>query len=193
MLVRRGHVFTKTSRPWTTHHRAWLDALAFDNQLDRVTVAEYKLAIDQAERRLKGLDEELTRAAQLPLYRDQVGWLRCFHGIDTVIAMVFVAELHGIERFDSPRKLAAYQPEAVIAIADTARDRLTKRFQRLLARGKNRNKAVITVMRELVGFLWAALRIGSEPAVQRRTQVFEDRSRPAARGTKGETRELTLR
>lgn len=217
-LVRRGHVFSETARPWTTKHRAWLDTLVFEHECDRIVVAEFKLAIDQAERRLKALDDELGRAAQLPLYREQVGWLRCFHGVDTVIAMVFVAELHGIERFDSPRKLAAYlgivptlyasgesarrgaitktgnkhvrrmllqaawlymrqlrigsklrarrdgQPEAVITIADEARSRLTKRFQRLLARGKHRNKAVLAVMRELVGFLWAALRAGSEAA-----------------------------
>ncbi|MFO0564668.1 MAG: transposase [Polyangiaceae bacterium] len=37
-----------------------------------------------------------------------MGWLRCFRGIDTTVAMIFLAELHGIERFDSPRALAAY-------------------------------------------------------------------------------------
>jgi transposase len=218
MLVRRGYAFTGKSRTWTSKHREWLDTLAFDNELDRVTITDYRLAIEQAERRLKALDAELERAAALPLYREHVAWLRCFHGIDTTIAMIFVAELHGIERFDSPRKLAAYlglvptlyasgesarrgaitktgnkhvrrvllqaawlymrrtgigrtlrarregQPEAVITIADAARTRLTTRFHRLLARGKNRNKVVIAVMRELVGFLWAALRVNSEPA-----------------------------
>lgn len=37
-----------------------------------------------------------------------VGWLRCFRGIDTVTALSLVAELHGIERFPSPRELMAY-------------------------------------------------------------------------------------
>ncbi|MFO0569196.1 MAG: IS110 family transposase [Polyangiaceae bacterium] len=108
LLVRRGHVFQSTSRLWSEAHRRWLASIAFDDETDRVVLAEYMLAIEQAERRLRALDSELEKAAQLPLYRQQVGWLRCFRGIDTTVAMIFLAELHGIERFDSPRALAAY-------------------------------------------------------------------------------------
>jgi len=211
MLVRRGHVY-RGSRLWSAAHRTWLSSLAFDNETDRVVVAEYMLAIEQAERRLHALDAELEKAAQLPLYREHVAWLRCFHGIDTTIAMIFVAELHGIDRFESPRALAAYlglvpslhasgdsarrgkitktgnghirralvqacwqyrhrprvgrglrarregQPERVLTIADEAQRRLTSRYRRLIDRGKTPNKVIIAIARELVGFLWAALR-----------------------------------
>ena len=108
MLVRRGFVFNSTSRLWSEAHRRWLQNVAFDNEVDRIVFAEYRLAIEQAERRLQTMDRELAQAAELPLYREHVAWLRCFRGIDTTIAMIFVAELHGIERFDSPRSLAAY-------------------------------------------------------------------------------------
>ena len=50
------------------------------------------------------------------------------------------------------------QPERVLTIADEAQRRLTGRYQRLVARGKNSNKIVIAIARELVRFLWAALR-----------------------------------
>lgn len=212
MLVRRGLVFNSTSRLWSAAHRCWLQALVFENEVDRAVVAEYRLAIEQAERRLAAMDKQIEQAAQLPLYREHVAWLRCFRGIDTTIAMIFVAELHGIDRFDSPRLLAAYlglvptlhasgdsahrgkitktgngsirralvqaswqyrhpasvgpklrarrqdQPERVLMIADEAQRRLTGRYRRLIARGKAPNKVVIAVARELVGFLWAALR-----------------------------------
>lgn len=218
MLVRRGYVFRSTGRLWSKAHRSWLASLAFENTTDAVVVAEYTLAIEQAERRLRAMDAELEKAAQLPLYRDHVSWLRCFHGIDTMIAMIFVAELHGIERFESPRTLAAYlglvpslhasgdsarrgkitktgnghirralvqaswqyrhraavgpklrarregQPERVLTIADEAQRRLTGRYRRLTERGKNPNKVVIAIARELVGFLWAALRDDREAA-----------------------------
>jgi transposase len=108
MLVRRGLVFNSSSRLWSQTHRRWLQSVTFDNEIDRVVFAEYRLAIEQAERRLQEMDKQLAAAAQLPLYRDHVAWLRCFRGIDTTIAMIFVAELHGVERFDSPRALAAY-------------------------------------------------------------------------------------
>jgi len=218
MLVRRGYVFKSTSRLWSEAHRRWLAGLEFEDETDRVTIAEYRLAIEQAERRLKAMDGEMEKAAQLPLYRDHVAWLRCFRGIDTTTAMIFVAELHGIDRFESPRQLAAYlglvptvhasgdstrrgaitktgnghirralvqacwayrhyasvgaklrdrrkgQPECVLTIADEAQRRLTTRFRRLLERGKAKNKIVIAIARELVGFLWAALRDDREPA-----------------------------
>lgn len=212
MLVRRGLVFDAHQRLWSVAHRRWIEELVFDNETDRVIVAEYKLAIEQLERRLRAMDAELEKAAQLPLYRDHVAWLRCFRGIDTTVAMIFVAELHGIERFDSPRALAAYlglvpslyasgeserrgkitktgnghirralvqacwqyrhrpgvganlrrrregQPERVLTIAEQAERRLTSRYLRLKGRGKHTNKIVIAIARELVGFLWAALR-----------------------------------
>jgi transposase len=218
MLVRRGYVFNGTRVLWSQAHRRWLDALVFDNETDRVVVAEYKLAIEQSERRLRALDGEIEKAAQLVLYREHVAWLRCFRGIDTTIAMTFVAELHGIERFDSPRALAAYlglvptvhasgdsahrgkitktgnahirravvqacwhyrhrgrmggklrarregQPERVLSVAEQAERRLSARYGRLRARGMTPNKVVIAVARELVGFLWAALRDDREPA-----------------------------
>jgi len=52
------------------------------------------------------------------------------------------------------------QPAWAIATADKAQIRLCKRYQRLVARGKPSQKAVIAVARELVGFLWATIREG---------------------------------
>jgi transposase len=251
MLVRRGYVFTGTNYLWSAAHRSWLTSLVFDDNVDRVVVTEYMLAIEQAERRLRALNDEIEKAAQLPLYREHVAWLRCFRGIDTTVAMIFITELHGVERFQSPRALAAYlglvpslyssgdsarrggitktgnrhvrralvqaswqyrragfgralrerrkgQPERVLTIADEAQRRLSGRYRRLTARGKNSNKVVIAIARELVGFLWAALRDdihltrhGTRTSTSK--QHLEPRSRPAPQGTKGEMRGVNLR
>jgi transposase len=48
------------------------------------------------------------------------------------------------------------QPEAVQQIAWKAQLRLCGRYRRLTARGKQYNKVVTAIARELVGFLWAA-------------------------------------
>jgi transposase len=61
-----------------------------------------------SHRCIGAMDKQIEQAAQLPLYRDRVAWLRCFRGIDTTVATIFVTELHVIEQFDSPRALAAY-------------------------------------------------------------------------------------
>jgi transposase len=57
------------------------------------------------------------------------------------------------------------QPGWVIAHADRAMERLHRRFNRLLARGKPYNKTVTAVARELVGFLWAVLYVRVEEGV----------------------------
>jgi len=211
MLVRRGIVFSGTSRLWSDRHRRWLREVHFDDAIEQSIFDDYALAIEQIEERLRTLDRKLEEAAQLPLYRDVVARLRCFRAIDTCTAMIFACELHGFERFESPQKLAAYlglvpklyasgdtahrggitktgnkhvrrallqsawhyrhrpgvgaalrerrkgQSPRVIAIADRAQRRLYTKFQRMLARRKTPNKVVVAVMRELVGFLWAAL------------------------------------
>jgi transposase len=51
------------------------------------------------------------------------------------------------------------QPARVIAIADKAHRRLTGRYRRMTARGKEHNKVVVAIARELVGFLWATLTV----------------------------------
>ena len=54
------------------------------------------------------LDRQLGVLAQEPAYRQAVGALRCFRGIDTRTALGLVTELHGIERFRNPRGLMAF-------------------------------------------------------------------------------------
>ncbi len=45
----------------------------------------------------------LTDIAQSGPYRERVGWLRCFRRIDTLTAILILAELHDFRRFHSPR------------------------------------------------------------------------------------------
>ncbi len=73
-----------------------------------VTFDDYLLAIEQLEERIRGLEAELEAIAQEEPYREPVGWLRCFRGIDTVSALTIVGELHDFGRFESPRPLMAY-------------------------------------------------------------------------------------
>jgi transposase len=106
MLLRRGYAYIG-GRQWTAGHRRWLGTLSFENEADRVVLADYLLAVEQMEARLKELDAQMQLFAQKEPYRERVGWLRCFRGIDTLTAMTVVAELHGIERFHSARELIA--------------------------------------------------------------------------------------
>lgn len=54
------------------------------------------------------------------------------------------------------------QPEAVVALAEEAQERLHRRFRHLVQRGKARPCAATAVARELLGFVWALARITAE-------------------------------
>ena len=73
-----------------------------------MVVDEYVLALDQTEGRLNALEVRLTEMAATEPYREPVSWLRCFRGIDTLTAIMLLAELHDFRRFQAPRALMAY-------------------------------------------------------------------------------------
>ena len=64
--------------------------------------------LDQLEARLIELDARLGEVADTEPYREHVGWLRCFRGIDTLTAILILAELHDFRRFPSASALMAY-------------------------------------------------------------------------------------
>jgi transposase len=105
-LLRRGLHYN--GRNWTRAHRQWIDSLAWTHAAERVLLEDYQLAIDHVEARLIELDRRLVEITEAAPYREPVGWLRCFRGIDTLTAMLLLAELHDFRRFKSPRALMAY-------------------------------------------------------------------------------------
>ena len=107
-LLRRACLYTLTRRRWGQPYRAWLGSLKFEHAADQVTFEDYVRTIEQAEERLRRLDERLAAVAEQDPYREPVGWLRCFRGIDTMTAIAVVAELHDFRRFLTARALMAY-------------------------------------------------------------------------------------
>ena len=106
LLLRRGLHYA--GRNWTRAHRQWIDGLAWTHAAERAVVDDYLLAIDHTEARLLELDARLAEIAARDPYREPVGWLRCFRGIDTLTAMLILAELHDFRRFASAPALMAY-------------------------------------------------------------------------------------
>jgi len=106
LLLRRGLHFS--GRNWTRAHRQWIDTRVWTYAAERAVVDDYLLAIDHTEARLGALDARLAEIAATEPYREPVGWLRCFRGIDTLTAMLILAELHDFRRFASAPALMAY-------------------------------------------------------------------------------------
>ena len=107
MLLRQGFVYRQGCN-WTQRHRAWLKSVRFELREQQAVLDNYILAIEQIEGRIEHLEEDLTEAARSERYAEQVGWLCCLRGVDTVTAMTIVTELHDISRFRNARELMSY-------------------------------------------------------------------------------------
>lgn len=107
-LLRRHCIYRQTKHHWGSRHWAWLGQLRFDDAMSQATFDSYMLAVRQLEERLAQLDAQLAEFGGRDPYREPVGWLRCFKGIDTVTAVCLVAELHDFRRFRSARELSSY-------------------------------------------------------------------------------------
>lgn len=107
-LLRRGVRFTRGRKAWTRAHLEWLRGRRLEQAPDQAILDDHLLALEQLAGRLATLDAKLEAIADEDPYREPVGWLRCFRGIDTLTALALVAEIHDWARFGSARELMAY-------------------------------------------------------------------------------------
>jgi transposase len=108
LLLRRHQIYSLSGSHWGSRHMAWLRQVRFEDAASQATFDSYLLAIDQLGERLSQLELQLAEFGAQEPYREPVGWLRCFRGIDTVTAVSLVAELHDFRRFRSARELMSY-------------------------------------------------------------------------------------
>lgn len=106
LLLRKSIDFE--GKAWSAQHRIWLRTLKFELMAEQAVFDEYLSVIESTEERLRRLETKLEELSQTEPYREPVGLLRCYRGIDTVTAMVIVTELFGLQRFESARELMAY-------------------------------------------------------------------------------------
>jgi len=106
-LFRHGRVY-RTGTHWRQAHWTWLRAQRFELPALQRTFDATLFAVEQAQARLVELDREVETLAERAPYCEPVGWLRCFRGIDTLGAMILLAELVDFQRFRTPRELMAY-------------------------------------------------------------------------------------
>jgi len=106
-LNRHGYLYPE-GKHWTKKHLVWLKALEFDQSDLQLVFESYFTELQHCVSRLEGLDGEVGALAERPQYREVVGLLRCFRGIDTLTAITVLTEIIEFGRFESPRKLMSY-------------------------------------------------------------------------------------
>jgi transposase len=141
-LLRRGRVYL--GRSWTHRHEKWLASQVWEHETDEDVFGEYRLAVGQIEERIRVLDARIEEVSEDGMYREAVGWLRCYRGLDTVTAMTILAEIHGFRRFHSARQLMSYL--GMVPSEDSSGDR---RYQGCITKAGNRH-----VRRVLIEAAW---------------------------------------
>jgi len=107
-LLRHGQHWPKGKSRWTPAHENWLAALKLDDPWQQVVLQTYIDAERAAGERVAQLNDQLMRALPEWSLAPVVDALVALRGIDKLAAIVLLAELGDISRFDSPKQLMAF-------------------------------------------------------------------------------------
>ena len=106
-LLRQGRRYPGREG-WTTAYRRWVADLSFPTAAQHTALQEYRDAIDETERRLDRLTEQLRQLAPTWRWAPVVDALQALRGVSFITAVGLVAELGDLTRFRHPRELMAY-------------------------------------------------------------------------------------
>lgn len=106
-LLRHGRIYTGR-KPWTRAHSRWLAALSFAHPAHHIVLAEYIQAIEDAEVRLDRLTKQVVETAASWSMAPVVEAYQAMRGIAFLSAVIFVAEIGDVRRFETAPQLMAY-------------------------------------------------------------------------------------
>jgi transposase len=107
-VLRHGHAWPSNKTRWTQTHYNWLESLRFPHDWQQVVLQEYIDAVKVASQRVFDITDQMERVLPQWSLAPVVDSLVALRGIDKLAAMVLLAELGDISRFDSPRQLMAF-------------------------------------------------------------------------------------
>ena len=106
---------------WTHQHRKWLSNLKLANTHLQQVLCEHLQHLAYVESRVQYLDKQIKHIADSDIYAPSVKKLKAFKGIDTLTAMVLIAEITDFHRFPTPGALMSFL--GLIPSEDSSGDR----------------------------------------------------------------------
>lgn len=107
-VLRHGHAWPSNKTRWTQTHYRWLESLKFVHDWQQVVLQEYIDSVRAASQRVADLNAQLERVLPSWSLAPVVDSLVALRGIDKLAAIVLLAELGDIRRFESPKQLMAF-------------------------------------------------------------------------------------
>lgn len=105
-LLRHGRRYEGKS--WTKAHLEWIRKQSFEHEAHHRVLVDYVMAVERATARVVQLTTDLTEVVASWSRQPVVKALQALRGIDFLSAVILVAELGDLNRFDSAPKLMAY-------------------------------------------------------------------------------------
>lgn len=105
--TRKGCRFIEGKTHWTQKHMEWLRKLELSD-LDRETLDEYLMQLDQLTEKITRLDKRIAELAQAERYADATSRLQCFLGVQTHTALALVSEVGDFSRFRDASSFASW-------------------------------------------------------------------------------------
>jgi transposase len=93
---------------WSAAHRRWLAEVVCPTPAQQIVFQEYLRAVAEETERLERLERELHEAVKSWRMYPVVEAIQALRGIELTGAIILVAELGDLTRFDTPRKLMSY-------------------------------------------------------------------------------------
>lgn len=107
-VLRHGHHWSSGKTRWTKIHYNWLETLKFDHDWQQVVLQEYIDAAKAASTRVMGMMNQIERVLPQWSVAPVVDSLIALRGIDKLSAIILLAELGDVSRFDSPTQLMSF-------------------------------------------------------------------------------------
>lgn len=106
-LLRQGYRY-ETNRYWTGKHRQWMAGIDFRQPMQQETFQAYYTRLRELEERLSLMEARIIEIAKGDRYHEAVNQLRCFKGIDYLIALAIVCEVGDFRRFPNAGAFMAF-------------------------------------------------------------------------------------
>ncbi len=107
-VLRHGHSWPANKTRWTQSYYNWLESLVFPHDWQQIVLQEYIDAVKSAHQRVSDLTDQMMCLLPHWSLGPVVDSLVALRGVDKIAAMIILAELGDISRFQSPTQLMAF-------------------------------------------------------------------------------------
>ncbi|MHC4752979.1 MAG: IS110 family RNA-guided transposase [Planctomycetota bacterium] len=106
-LLRNDFIFSG-KRKWTKAHYNWLSDLKMPHRVQQVAFQEYLDAVNECSQRILRINEQIHQVSTEWRWAPTVKALQALRGISLLAAVITVAEIGDLSRFQHPKELMAF-------------------------------------------------------------------------------------